>query len=219
MVGAFIAGLAGGFVGGYLGAESGDPEVIYRDREIDYCRLAREVVECLKEERRKSIRDRIADIKRLESETAFKCGKCGKKISCINAKMYKCIKSKEGNLQFGDIKVDFIFGCDCKTEEFDEVFFSDVYGREGTEAQRIIKNNADWTCLFGADIINHNNKAFKFVFDRAYALWETQSDLDKKNGCTPYTQELERLNAMLSDPLGLTIDTKPTALTYKTEGI
>ena len=72
MVGALLAGLAGGFVGGYAGAGSRRPEVVVRKqiqtqyRDIDYKRLAQEVIKSLKDERKNAINNRIAEIKRLE---------------------------------------------------------------------------------------------------------------------------------------------------------
>ena len=79
-----------------------------------------------------------------------------------------------------------------------------------------MRHNADHPICFEF-IVNKNKEAFKDIFEKAYALWEMQSDLDKKNGYAPYTQELERLNAMLSDPLGLTVDTNIPTLECKNE--
>ena len=220
MIGAFIAGLAGGLVGGYAGAGSRSPEVVVRKqiqtqyRDIDYKRLAKEVIKSLKDERENAIYNRIAEIKRLEESRKCTCAKCGKEIVLRDAYI---TKQPESEL----LNVDFKFKCDCKSETVSEGYLrysyydDDFYirGDAGSIVRKIAMHSS-----FLDSAVNNNKEAFKDVFEKAYALWETQSDLDKKNGYTPYTQELEHLNAMLSDPLGLTIDTKPTALTYKTEG-
>lgn len=219
MIGAFIAGLAGGFVGGYAGAGSRSPEVIVRKqiqtqyRDIDYKRLAKEVIKSLKDERENAINNRIAEIKRLEESRKCTCAKCGKEIVCRKAYI-----TKQPEL----LNVEFTFKCDCKSETVSEGYLrdscyydDDFYCRVG-DAGSIVRHNAEHPLCFEF-AVNKNKEAFKDVFEKAYALWETQSDLDKKNGYTPYTQELERLNAMLSDPLGLTVDTNSPTLECKNE--
>lgn len=217
MVGALLAGLAGGFVGGYAGAGSRRPGVVFRNqiqtqhRGVDYKRLAQEVIKSLKDERENAINDRIAEIKRLEESRKCTCAKCGKEIVCWDAYITK---------QFALLKVDFKFKCDCKSETFSEEYLresydDDVYFRVG-DAGDIVRKTAMHSS-FMESAVNNNKEAFKDVFEKAYALWETQSDLDKKNGYAPYTQELERLNAMLSDPLGLTVDTNIPTLECKNE--
>ena len=217
MVGAFIAGLAGGFVGGYAGAGSRRPEVVVRTqiqtkyRDIDYKRLAQEVIKSLKDERENAINNRIAEIKRLEESRKCTCAKCGKEIVCWDAYITK---------QFGLLNVDFKFKCDCKSETFSEKYlrdgcYDDDFYIRG-DAGSIVRKKAMHSS-FMESAVNDNKEAFKAIFEKAYALWETQSDLDKENGYAPYTQELERLNAMLSDPLGLTVDTNIPTLECKNE--
>lgn len=219
MVGAFIAGLAGGFVGGYAGAGSRSPKVVVRKqiqtqyRDIDYKRLAKEVIKSLKDERENAINNRIAEIKRLVESRQCTCAKCGKEIVCREAFI---TNQPESEL----LKVDFKFKCDCKSETVRDGYLrysycdDDFYIRG--DAGSIVRHNAEHPIGFEF-AVNKNKEAFKDVFEKAYALWETQSDLDKKNGYTPYTQELERLNAMLSDPLGLTVDTNMPSPECKNE--
>lgn len=221
MVGALLAGLAGGFVGGYAGAGSRRPEVVVRKqiqtqyRDIDYKRLAQEVIKSLKDERKNAINNRIAEIKRLEESRKCTCAKCGKEIVCYDADISKYVVSLEAI---------FRFRCDCKSETIGERYCSDSFSDRlydddfyiRGDAGSIVRHNADHPICFEF-VVNKNKEAFKDVFEKAYALWETQSDLDKKNGYTPYTQELERLNAMLSDPLGLTVDTNVPTLECKNE--
>ena len=221
MVGAFIAGLAGGlaggFVGGYAGAGSRSPEVIVRKqiqtqyRDIDYQRLAQEVIKSLKDERKNAINNRIVEIRQLEESRKCTCAKCGKEIVCYDADI-----TRQPEL----LNVDFKFKCDCKSETVSEGYLRDSYYDDDFyirgDAGDIVRYNAEHPLCFEFEV-NKNKEAFKDVFDKAYALWKTQSDLDKENGCTPYTQELERLNAMLSDPLGLTVDTNMPTLEYKNE--
>lgn len=215
MVGAFLAGLAGGFVGGYAGAGSRSPEVVVRKQiqTIDYKRLAEEVIKALKDERENAINNRIAEIKRLEESRKCTCAKCGKEIVCREAYITKQPESELLNVYFN-------FQCDCKSETVSEGYLRDSYYDDDFyirgDAGSIVRHNAEHPLGFEF-AVNKNKEAFKDVFDKAYALWETQSDLDKKNGCTPYTQELERLNAMLSDPLGLTVDTNIPTLKCKNE--
>lgn len=219
MVGAFIAGLAGGFVGGYAGAGSSRPKLVVRKqiqtqyRDIDYKRLAQEVIKSLKDERKNAINNRIAEIKRLEESRKCTCAKCSKEIVCWDAFI---IKRPESEL----LNVDFKFKCDCKSETVSEGYLRDSYYDDDFssrgDAGRIVRHNADHPICFEF-IVNKNKEAFKDIFEKAYALWETQSDLDKKNGYAPYTQELERLNAILSDPLGLTVDTNIPTLECKNE--
>lgn len=220
MVGAFIAGLAGGFVGGYAGAGSRSPEVVVRKqiqtqyRDIDYKRLAKEVIKSLKDERMNAINNRIAEIKRLAESRQCTCAKCGKEIVCWDAFI---TKQPESEL----LNVDFKFKCDCKSETFSEKYLrdgcydDDSYSR-ARDAGAIVRKTAMYSSFMDS-AVNNNKESFKDVFEKAYALWETQSDLDKKNGYTPYTQELERLNVMLSDPLGLTVDTNIPTLECKNE--
>lgn len=205
MVGAFIAGLAGGFVGGYAGAGSRRPAVVVRKqiqtqyRDIDYKRLAKEVIKSLKDERENAINNRIAGIRQLEESRKCTCAKCGKEIVCWDAYI-----TKQPEL----LNVDFRFKCDCKRETVSEVYLryssydDETYFRVG-DAGSIVRHNADHPICFEM-AVNANKEAFKDVFEKAYALWETQSDLDKKNGKSPYSVEIERLNAMLNDPLGFT---------------
>ena len=220
MVGAFLAGLAGGFVGGYAGASSRSPEVVVRKqiqtqyRDVDYKRLAKEVIKSLKDERMNAINNRIAEIRQLEESRKCTCAKCGKEIVCWDAFI---TNQPESEL----LNVDFKFKCDCKSETVSEGYLRDSYYDDDPyirvgDAGSIVRHNAKHPLCFEF-AVNKNKEAFKDVFEKAYALWETQSDLDKKNGYDPYTQELERLNAMLSDPLGLTVDTNIPTLECKNE--
>lgn len=219
MVGALLAGFAGGFVGGYAGAGSRRPEVVVRKqiqtqyRDVDYKRLAQEVIKSLKDERKNAINNRIAEIKRLEESRKCTCAKCGKEIVCWDAFI---TNQPESEL----LNVDFRFRCDCKSETVSEGYLRDSYcdddfyirGDAGSIVRKIAMHSS-----FMDSAVNNNKEAFKDIFEKAYALWETQSDLDKKNGYAPYMQELERLNAMLSDPLGLTVDTNIPTLECKNE--
>ena len=202
MVGAFIAGLAGGFVGGYAGAGSRSPAVVVRKqiqtqyRDFDYKRLAQEVIKSLKDERKNAINNRIAEIRQLEESRKCTCAKCGKEIVCWDAYI-----TKQPEL----LNVDFKFKCDCKSKTVSEVYLRYSYYDDNPYIRvggPIVRHNAEHPLCFEM-AVNANKNAFKDVFEKAYALWETQSDLDKKNGKSQYALEIERLNDMLNDPLGL----------------
>jgi len=197
MIGAF----AGGLIGGFIGAGIRDPKVVVktvdRYQEVDYNRLAFAVVELLKKERRERINGRIEELRKLEDERKFACSSCGKKIVCSDA---------EGKKFVTNIGIDFTFSCDCKKEKVHRDYARD--NSWGTsDAHRIVVNNSrdqkgEWVYL-GGWLVNKNAKEFKSVFDEAYSLWEKQSDVDQKNGQTPYTEEILRLESMLTDPFGV----------------
>lgn len=201
-----IGALVGGFVGGYIGAGMRSPKVVVHERvkerwhDIDYDRLAKKVIDNLKQERIQAINDRKSELLQMEEARKCTCAKCGKEIVCWDATI-----SRDSEY----FEVDYKFRCNCKTETLREKCPRDYFYNSGIEAEfypedaiRIVCSNANDPICFEM-AVNANKNAFRYVFERASARWEMQSDIDKKNGKSPYAVEIERLNAMLNDPLGL----------------
>ena len=200
-----IGALVGGLVGGCIGAGMRSPKVVVRERvkeqwhDIDYDRLAKKVIDNLKQERIQAINDRKTELLQMEEGRKYACANCGKEIVCVKAKIFHSCD------EYDEYKVEFVFGCDCKTETIKNTYYrwgyeeSDIFDHSATS---IIIHNAG-SCLSCEYVVNHNKEAFSAIFNEAYALWKKQSDLDEENGKSPYAVEIERLNAMLNDPLGL----------------
>ena len=199
-----LAALAGGVIGGYIGGSMGSRHshsvhvvhTEYRQKDIDYKKLAQEMLTALKKERIKAIQDRLSCLRQLEASNACKCAECGKEISCYRWADNESITSHD---------ILFIFKCDCKEKQIpyrinkDRCWFPNEMDMC---LERIIEKNRG-TFWKDGYVVNQNKELFKYIFGKAYELWTTVTDKEKESGVNPEKEEIARLEVMLNDPLGL----------------
>lgn len=199
-----LAAVAGGIIGGYIGGSMGSRQshsvhvvhTEYRQKDIDYKKLAQEMLTALKKERIKAIQDRLSYFRQLEASKACKCAECGKEMSCYRWTHSEFLTSHD---------ILFIFKCDCQEKQIpyrinkDRSCFPDEMDMC---LERIIEETrgASWKDGY---VVNQNQDRLKYIFCKAYGLWTTVADKEKESGNNPEKEEIARLEAMLNDPLGL----------------
>lgn len=209
-LGSFIAG-ALLFGGGRCGRSVHHHH--YSAPRIDYDALgkstARHIVSCAYEERRKLIWAKLDRLYHEEEMMRTSCGRCGQ---CIDLVEFRVIPAVKDVSSFGEIpnRGYFVFRCGCETKTIEYVF--DTHPMAGC----LLTHENAMLCealfglfdgrIHGVIEVTNPKRLLGMVFEKAYHEWFTKADEAGEEGMKKMSDERDRLQSMLDEPLAAVAD-------------